>query len=213
MNRVETDEWGHSQKPYIKRDPALAPFVLDSLQSFGKQLADTFLSEYENLSGQPGASKFTAHDHHLLTPHQQIVKKLRELPQEANSKIILEAQRELRMVEDHVGKMRKEWTKAFRNKSESKRLLAALRTNFTSGPDVPHLSLFGDIPAIRASFAYKKYKAENPKFAFTMAWEELCDIKVRAQESGGITFDSELAELMTIPKTALRTLSAIRSLT
>jgi RNA-dependent RNA polymerase len=219
MQYVETDEW--SQRHYVVRKKALGPFVLDSLRSFGQHVADGFLSEYENLGGQCGVDKFIAQDHHLLGPHQQVVKKLSGmvlLPYTDIGNFIQEAREELRMIENHIDKMKAEWSSLLttkKNKSGSTSTqnlaIAALRQEFASGPDVPHLSLLGDIPAIRASYAYTQCRANNPNFAFSMAFEELC--KMKAQESGGIMLSYELAELMTIPKTAVRTLSAIRSLT
>jgi len=218
MHHVETDEWSQSQRGNVKRDKSLAPFVLDSLRSFGERLADAFLGEYERLSSQPGVSKFTTPDPHLFEPHQRIVRKLTEmesLPGANISEFILEARRELRMIESHVDKMKAQWSSPLTPKKKSgstrNREIDALRIEFASGPDVLHLSLLGDIPAIRASYAYRQCRAENPKFAFAMAFEELC--KIKAQELGGTILSRGLAELMTIPKTAVRTLSAIRSLT
>jgi RNA-dependent RNA polymerase len=215
MQYVETDEW--SQRHYVRRKKALGPFILDSLWSFGRHVADGFLGEYDNLGGQ---CKFIAQDHNLLGPHQQVVKKLSGvvlLPYTDIGNIIQEARGELRMIEDHIDKMKAEWSSLLTTKKKSgststqNLAIAALRQEFASGPDVPHLSLLGDIPAICASYAYTQCRANNPNFAFSMAFEELC--KMKAQESGGIMLSYELAELMTIPKTAVRTLSAIRSLT
>jgi RNA-dependent RNA polymerase len=218
MQNVETDEWSQSQRGNVKRDKSLAPFVLDSLRSFGEDLASAFLGEYEKLSSQPGASKFTTPDRHLFEPHQRIVRKLTEmksLPGANTSELIVEAWRELRMIESHVDQMKAQWSSlpTPKKKPGSTRNgeIEALRMKFASGPDVPHLSLLGDIPAIRASYAYRQCRPENPKFAFAMAFEELC--KIKAQELGGTILSGTLADLMTIPKTAVRTISAIRSLT
>jgi RNA-dependent RNA polymerase len=218
MQHVETDEWSQSQRGNVKRDKSLTPFILDSLRSFGEHLAGAFLGEYEKLSSQPGVSKFTAPDRHLFEPHQRIVRKLTEIesfPEANNSEIIQEARRELRMIESHVDKMKAQWSSSLTPKKKSGSTqngkIEALRIKFASGPDVPHLSLLGDIPAIRASYAYRQCRAENPNFAFAMAFEELC--KIKAQELGGTILTCGLAELMTIPKTAVRTLSAIRALT
>jgi len=42
-----------------------------------------------------------------------------------------------------------------------------------------------------------------------LAFDTLC--KIKARESGGTTLNREFAELVTIPKIAVRTLSALRS--
>jgi len=214
MSQVERYEW--REEPDIRRNQDLGPFVLESLRDFGTDLADTFLSEYEKLGGQPAVGRFTTADHHLLGPHQRIVKKLSEMESllgADGNKFILKARRELGEIENHVDEVKSEWPQAFvsRRKDMQNQAIADLRRKFVSGPDVPHLSLLGDIPAIRASYAYKQCRANKPTFAFSMAFEDICRIK--AQESGGTVLDRELAELMTIPKTAVRTLSALRALT
>jgi RNA-dependent RNA polymerase len=221
LQKVERygSEW--NQSDLIRRDKALGPFVLDSLRDYGAHLARTFLNEYKNLSGQPEVSKFTTVDRHLLGPHQQIEKALSEmvsLPSVGIKELILEARRELRMIENHVDEMKSEWShppapsakKKSKSESAQNLAIAALRRKFASGPDVPHLSRLGDISAIRASYAYKQCRPDNPRFAFSMAFADLC--KIKAQESGGTILGRELAELMTVPKTAVRTLSAVRSL-
>jgi hypothetical protein len=218
MSQVEKYEWKEGSN--VRRPEALGPFVLESLRDFGTGLADTFLSEYEKLGGQAGVGGFTTADHDLLGPHQRIDQKLSEMVSLLGgdgNKLILEARRELGMIENHVDKIKSEWAKGFpqgrkkKSGSTQKEGIAELRGRFASGPDVPHLSLLGDIPAIRASFAYKLCRANKPTFAFSMAFEDICRIK--AQESDGVILDRELAELMTIPKTAVRTLSALRALT
>jgi len=214
MGQVETYEWREDNN--IRRNKDLGPFVLESLRDFGKDLANIFLSEYEKLGGQPAVNRFTTADQHLLGPHQRIVKKLSEMESllgADGNKLIREARRELGTIENHVDKVKSEWPQAFSNrrKNTQNEAIADLRRKFVLRPDVPHLSLLGDIPAIRASYAYKQCRANNPKFAFSMASEDICRIK--AQEAGGTVLDRELADLMTIPKTAVRTLSALRALT
>ena len=218
MSQVEMYEWKEDRN--VRRDKALGPFVLESLRDFGTDLANTFLSEYEKLGGQPGVGGFMTADHHLLGPQQRIVKKLSEMESllgADGNKFIIEARRELGMIESHVNDIKSEWPQVFapsrkkKSRSTQNQALADLRRKFVSGPDVPHLSLLGDIPAIRASYAYKQCRANKPTFAFSMAFEDICRIK--AQESGGTVLDRELAELMAIPKTAVCTLSTLRALT
>jgi len=218
MSHVEKYEWKEGSD--VRRNKALGPFVLESLRDFGTDLANTFLSEYEKLGGQAGVGGSTTADNHLLGPHQRIVQKLSEMESLLGgdgNKLILEARRELGMIENHVDKIKSEWSKGFpssrkkKSGSTQKEGVAELRGRFVSGPDAPHLSLLGDIPAIRASYGYKLCWANKPTFAFSMAFEDICRIK--AQELDGTILDRELAELMTIPKTAVRTLSALRALT
>ncbi|KAI0005558.1 RNA dependent RNA polymerase-domain-containing protein [Russula compacta] len=210
----ETSEW--NQSGLIRRPEALGPFVLDSLRNSSMALAGRFLTKYEQLSSQSGVSRFATADLDLLRPHQQIVEKLSQMESRrgVNSEdFIREANRELRMIEDHVQGLSSRWPSIFRKKSRSvqTREKAALRQSFVTGPDVPNLSLLGDVPAIRASYAYKKCNPKSPSFAFAMAFEDLCNIKAR--ESGGTTLERGFVELMAIPKTAVRTLSALRSQT
>ena len=205
-----------SQTVRIKRGEGLGPFILDILKDFGYELQKKFLREYESLSGQPGAAgaaRFEV-DEDLLGPYQKIVGKLSQmesLPGVYFSELAREARMELRTIENHVKDMKTEWGRIFGTspKSMQNNRLDNLRRKFESGPDVPHLSHLGDIPEIRASCAYRLCNAGNPKFAFSMAFDTLC--KIKARESGGRTVSGEFAELVTVPKIAVRTLSALRS--
>ena len=202
-----------SENVRIKRGQGLCPFILDILQDFGDELQERFLREYENLSGQLGGARFEA-DRDLLGPYQKIMGNLSEiesLPGVHINELVREARRELRKIEGHVESTKTEWARIFRTASGSaqNRMVDNLRRKFESGPDVPHLSHLGDIPEIRASCAYRRCSADNPRFAFSMAFDVLC--KIKAQESRGTTLNREFAELMTVPKIAVRTLSALRS--
>ena len=198
-----------SQSMTIKRGEGLDPFILDVLKDFGEDLQEKFLRKYKGLSGQPGAAGFEA-DHDLLAPHQKIMAKLSQietLPEAHLNKLAREARGELRIIESHVEDMKTEWGRIFRtsnSKSAQDRILD-VRRKFESGPDVPHLSHLCDLSEIRASYAYR---LGTPSFAVNMALDVLCRIKAR--ESGGITSSREFAELVTIPKIAVRTLSALR---
>ena len=199
-----------SQDVRVKRGKGLGPFILDILQDFGIGLQERFLREYENLSGQPGAAKFEA-DHDLLGPYRKITGKISEIESLPGlNKLAREARTELRRIEDHVEDMRSEWARVFRtaSKSAQNRTLVELRRKFESGPDVPHLSHLGDIPEIRASCAYRRCGGDTPRFAFHMAFDVLC--KIKARESRGAILSREFAELVTVPKIAVRALSALR---
>jgi hypothetical protein len=217
----EAHEWSRNSFP--RRDEALGPFILDTLQEFGKELFDSFKHKYENLSGQPLLTRVMTHDRDLLEPYLQLSTKLSEIEpvQRGNvnrDSFVLAARRELDMLESHVNNMKSEWPTIFRDSAKKSRpgardrAVGALRRKFVSGgPVMPHLSLLGDISAIRASYAYKSCRADNPTFAFSMALEELCNIKAR--ESRGTALNREFTGFMTIPKVAVRTLSALRSQT
>lgn len=209
------EEGDHRGQNVIKRGQGLGPFILDILQDFGNELKEGFLREYANLSGQPGAARFEA-DRDLLATYQKIMGKLSEI--ETIHRVYLnelarEARTELRTIEVHVESMKAEWARIFRTGSMSarERKLDNLRRRFESGPDVPYLSYLGDISEIRASCAYRRGSAgtDIPRFAFSMAFDVLC--KIKAQESRGTTLSREFAELVTVPRIAVRTLSALRS--
>jgi len=199
-----------SQRVRIKRGEGLGPFILDLLQGFGDKLKESFLREYENLSGQPGAARFEA-DRDLLGPYQKIMGKISEIesaPGVNLNELARQARTELRAVDSHIEAIKTEWARIFRTapKSAQNRMMIDLRQKFELGPDVPHLSHLGDIAEIRASCAYRRCSAT---FAFNVAFDVLC--KIKARESRGITLTREFAELVTIPKIAVRTLSALRS--
>ena len=215
-------EGGHERKQDapIRRSAALGPFVLDTLKRFGESLTDGFMCKYEKLGSLPGAARFTAADRHLLLPYDQIIVKLSNmelLPQVHVSTFVQEARKELRNLEEHVAEVKLQWTTGFspsskkKSGSTQKHMVDDLRRKFHSGPNTPHLSLLGDVPEIRASYAYRLCGAGNAAFAFGMAFEVLCNIQAR--ESGGTILDREFAELMAIPKIAVRTLSVLRSQT
>jgi RNA-dependent RNA polymerase len=200
-----------NQRGRVKRGEGLGPFILDILKGFGSELQERFLHEYDNLSGQPGTARFEA-DRDLLGPYQKIMGKLSEIesPGVYPKELAREARKELRTVEIHVEDVKTEWARIFRApKSARNRMLVDLRRKFESGPDVPLLSHLGDIPEIRASCAYRRCSADAPRFAFSVAFDVLC--KIKARESRGTTLSHEFAELVTVPKIAVRTLSALRS--
>jgi RNA-dependent RNA polymerase len=207
----EGDE--RSQRGTIVRDKGLGPFILDILKDFGDRLAKILPGDYENLRELPGATRFTA-DCDLLGPYQKIKGKISEmelLPGVYLKELGRNASTELRRIESHVEDMKAEWANIFRTASKTTQTakVVDLRRKFESGPDVPHLTHLGDIPEIRASYAYRRYGADKPSFAFSMAFDMLC--KIKARESGGTTLSHEFGDLMTIPKVAVRTLSALRS--
>lgn len=224
------EEAGEDQKFPAIRGGALGSFILDDLQGFGDSLAENFLVKYEKPDGQPEAETwFKSKDRHLLRPYQQISEKLSEmgsLPRVKVDDFLVEARRELKAIEGHVEAMKLEWASIYRPSTRKERepakkkgsktsqqdhALNVLQRKFASGPDVPHLALLGDIPEIRASYAYSLCWPNNPKFAFAMAFKELCNIKAR--ELGGTILDSKIAEVMSIPKSTVRTLSALRAST
>jgi RNA-dependent RNA polymerase len=202
-----------NQSVTVKRGEGLGPFILDILKGFGEELQERVLREYEDLRGQPGPARFEA-DHDLLSPYQKIVTKLSQiesLPGVYLHKLAREARTELKTIETHVGDMKTEWARIFGTTSKSARnsMLVNLRRKFESGPDVPHLSHLGDIAEIRASCAYRRCSGDIPRFAFDVAFDILC--KIKARESRGTILSREFAELVTVPKIAVRTLSALRS--
>src|SRR5258708_37539172 len=111
---------------------------------------------------------------------------MRSLSRDKVDDFLGEAKRELVAIEEHVEAMKSEWGPIFRKSNVSKRKgskasqntgIDSLRRKFVSGPDVPHLALLGDVAEIRASYAYSRCNSDNPRFAFAMAFQELCNIK------------------------------------
>ncbi|KAF8273854.1 RNA dependent RNA polymerase-domain-containing protein [Lactarius quietus] len=214
------EEVGETQNAVIRRGATLGPFILDELLSFGNSVAENFWVEYDMRDGRPAAELwFKSKDPHLLRPYQRISEKLsemRSLPRVKIDELLVEAWKELREIKEHVDALKSEWgsigrSKALQQNPRQNHAIDILCRKFASAPDVPHLALLGDVPEICASYAYSLCVSNNPKFAFAMAFKELCGIKAR--ELGGTTLDREFAELMSIPKPTVRALSALRAST
>ena len=228
-NYMLVDERVDENQILTGRGEALGSFILDVLQSFGKSVADNFWVKYEKPDGGPAVETwFRSKDKHLLRPYQGISEKLsemRSLPRVKVDDFLVEARRELGAIEEHVKVMKLEWANIFRSKdrepakkkgskpskSSQDRAIDVLQRKFASGPDVPHIALLGDVPEICASYAYSLCPPNNAKFAFAVAFKELCNIKAR--EQGGTILHHEFAELMSIPKSTVRALSALRAST
>jgi len=213
------EDMGESENGSIARSGALGPFILEHLQGFGKDVADEFLAKYEKKDGLAFKS-----DQDLLRPYHRILEKLSEMRSLPGAKVddfVAKARGDLEAVVKHVDAMKSEWPKASRPSKERERAqkkgvrssqsnrINALQRTFASEPEVSYLALLGDVPEVRASYAYSLCAPNNPNFAFAMASDELCNIKAR--ERGGTTLDRKFTELMSIPKSTVRTLSALRA--
>jgi RNA-dependent RNA polymerase len=214
----QSDDEKFPRNEIPKRDRTLAPFVLDALQDFGREVERSVLVKYKELGDTPGTgSGLRKQDEDLLKPYQRFSENLSKMESLHIDEFLRQVLRELKMIEDHVKARQREWAETFRSQVSHKKVpastrrtaIAIIRQKFASGPDVPHISLISNVAAIRASYAYKQCKSENSTFAFALAFEELCRIK--AQESGGSTLDRDFAELMAVPKSAVRVLSALRA--
>ncbi|KAI0271441.1 RNA dependent RNA polymerase-domain-containing protein [Gloeopeniophorella convolvens] len=217
MRDADDDGGEFSTNTVAKRDGNLKPFIIELLREFGATLLDEHLRKYEEISRQFGPEA-RSRDPHLEAPYKEIADKLSKgtsLVSGAGA-LLQEAAKELGTLRKHVDAIKVQWGRSFSSGPSQKRGkqskwggVDALQREFAATLDLPHLSLLGDISAIRASYAYTQCSPDNARFAFALAFEDLCNIKARAL--GGYTLAPDFAELMAISRPAVRTLSALRA--
>ncbi|KAH9923676.1 RNA dependent RNA polymerase-domain-containing protein [Fomitopsis serialis] len=206
---VESGSFGHG-RPCPKRDPTLPTFILDEILSAGKTLEIRYLKEFEASQHQNQHC-----DHDLLKPWEDQLAWATRLREE---KGYTDPEHELQRIPTHVSEHRRNWLSAVRAGDKSRTTLAPdgskgslpavkpserFREVAKSFADGPADIVFHDartMSTLKASYAYTMH----PKFAFSVAFYDLCRIKA---ESLGIAPQTrEFADMMTVPSSARRIL-------
>jgi RNA-dependent RNA polymerase len=210
MLKEEESGWSNLS-PLLNREGYLGPFILDTLIQFGDQLSNQHLVNFDRLLKAVDQRS----DYDLLQPHKDatvIASQISDGGYDGYS-------RGLEAIECHVKKMYIKWTDttasesqsssprrsptkgrdAYKPKGDAWRKVARA---YVEGPTDPSTSVIPNVNAVKASFAYAYYK--NPKFAFTVAYKDLCAIKASASQNLPIT--REFGEAMSIVPSFLRVL-------
>ncbi|KZT73373.1 hypothetical protein DAEQUDRAFT_721969 [Daedalea quercina L-15889] len=203
---VDTECYGRKQH-CPTRTASLPPFILDELLKAGKKLEAEQLGDFEKKSQQP---QYNTRDADLLKPWEQAITRANTLKQKGHADLW----QDLEMIEQHVADHIKRWHQAIKvpakrdSKSKSPQKSPTTRQqgfNILSKTFTEELSdlVFYDrksICALKASYAYK----ENPRFAFSVAFYELC--KMKAESVGIAAYTQELVDMMAMPSSARRIL-------
>jgi RNA-dependent RNA polymerase len=199
----------------LKRPPGLGPFILDTLLRFGAQLANQHLVNFDRLLETVDQRK----DDDLLQPYKVAT----AIASQASAAKYDGYSLELTAIKSHVDAVFRLWTAAAssgsqdssRYKSPTKKRDSAktkidpwreVARAYAEGPTNSKMSIIPNIDAVTASYAYTFH---TPKFAFSVAFKDLCSIKARASQDLPIT--REFAEAMSIVPSFLRALGQCES--
>ncbi|KAM5539861.1 hypothetical protein V8D89_006364, partial [Ganoderma adspersum] len=189
-----------NQKLPFKRDRALGQFILDYLFDAGREMQAEQIKCYDSLK-----PRFFGSDADLLRPWEKM-----KGPIGDSSPVAAD----LALIQAHVDAHIKKWQAITGRKSSNRATPSArgkagartaksgqtqydeLARSYATGPEFSPgslLALFANIEELKASCAY----ATKPGFAWNVAFQALCHIKVAAQ--GSVAFTAEFADLMSIP--------------
>ena len=198
-----------------ERLPGLGPFILDTLLRFGAQLANQHLVNFDRLLETVDQRK----DDDLLQPYKVAT----AIASQTSAAKYDGYSLELEAIKSHVEAVFGLWTVAASSGSQDaspyksptkKRDPAKTKSDpwrevsraYAKGPTNSRMSIIPNIDAVKASYAYTFH---TPKFAFSVAFKDLCSIKARASQDLPIT--REFAEAMSIVPSFLRALGQCES--
>ncbi|KAL6307807.1 RNA dependent RNA polymerase-domain-containing protein [Sparassis latifolia] len=195
----------------VRKD--LPPFILDQLLDAGKQIHDNCMKDYDMLGEQHNiAGSRRKVDNDLLKP----LRNAESLAEEMRGRGDDVFSKELKLIKDHVKTHVALWQSAchqLRPKStfspaksrfpkKKTRELHEVMKSFAEGPRaLPFFSRGGNLDWIKASCAY----AEQSNFAFTVAFQDLCDIKAKAVGCAPVT--QTFLNAMTMPSSFVKVLT------
>jgi RNA-dependent RNA polymerase len=194
LTPVAKRQYTASPGPYPRRE-VQSPFVLESIRAAGLMLRDELLCEYDRV----GLNRPLDPD--LLAPIQDaqaFATKMRRDHSLANW------DSELLALRVFVQKCRDGWFGAASPRkgqpaNERETSIKSLAVRFErDAPIMPHFALV-DVDALRAAAAYKTCFADNEKFAFAMAFRDLCDIKAKKRGDAG-PMVKEIREVLTMAR-------------
>lgn len=186
-------------------------FILEILLNDGKRIKEELLKEYDSVSGKNGKDTI---DPDLLAPY----KNAKTLSQDPDLALFAS---ELEIIVAHVDECRKKYNKCWSQKGKdkeaafyispfkksSKKRKPSADQDMLPVAEEFHMKLQGirafkmQEDEIKASYAYSL----NPRFAFSMAFQDLCDIKRKSRPPSARHVD----EARTVPSAALRILKRL----
>lgn len=201
-----------------KRSSGLPPFILDELLKEGKQLENHYLQLFEGTTSYP---RRRPQDAELSKPWSDAQSRSREIAARGCEVLT----KELEMIEKHVTLHVTQWQRACGNSRSSADLTPpsphktrssrrddtppeprrnqAFKDVSRSFADGPKGLIFYDdgmVAMLRASCAYRV----NPKFAFSVAFYELC--KIKSTSAGALPYVREFGDMLAMPSSARRIL-------
>lgn len=212
MAQVDSVDRGHQHsytplpdsRPPVTRDDALGTFILDQLVEAGEEMRNTHLRKFQDTYKE---DRDYRNDRDLMRPFQEAQIRAERMKDQGDS----EAAEELKVVTTHVHEVYKAygkfWAAYLSSKSHQKNrdILKSSESQATEFArqfiESPPTFVFGDIRAIKASYAYTECSAP---FAFAVAYHDLCAIKATAL--GDVPTSRLIAETMDIKSSFLRVL-------
>jgi RNA-dependent RNA polymerase len=200
MSKSENTQSFDNLLPFRRKD-SLDRFILDVLCEHGRKIESNLLTKYNNL-GKPGHSD------------QDIQKEFQKVKEVSYLKS------ELSVIEKHVKHVHQSWQKVWgtrphqnnffsvscsredkrENKKDLDTALNQVRKEFATNPEgTQTLQLLGIAEMVKASCAF----SINEKFAFTVAFRDLCLIKAKAKDTHAPMM-REFADILGIPASFAR---------
>ncbi|KAI6015621.1 RNA dependent RNA polymerase-domain-containing protein [Pisolithus marmoratus] len=186
----------------VKRDKP--PFILDALMEYGDALKQKHLKEYQH---HWNSQQDDDVDEDLAGPWRAA----RAKADQARAENLSVFSSNLEDIEIHVQRLLDAYkkvaaaTRGTTRSSSSSNPYTELACKFLQKPKFRGFQAFsdGDVCLIKASLAALK----SMRFAFSVAFRDLCRIK--AQASGSVAFTYLFAESMSIPKTVVQSISRV----
>lgn len=198
---------GKSSAGHRRRSLFLPPFILDELQAFGQTLYREHSNKYNKLETR-GLDRIKDKD--LLRPYEDALIVAGQIPQ---------VEEDLKIIKKYVDDLEGDWLEVVhsdnqRNTSgestskskEARKIKNAKVARIAQALErtpagIQILGYFHSVDAIKASYAYSL----RPKFAYSVAMRQLCDIK--AHSKGSTAFTTTFAETMSIAPAAAKVLA------
>ncbi|KAK0234147.1 RNA dependent RNA polymerase-domain-containing protein [Armillaria fumosa] len=213
-HRLRLKSYQDHDKDFNKRAKSSGKheFILDVLEDVGKSVRDDVLKEYE----QQTAVR-SGHDPDLIKPLQDIERRV--APGDASGpdhqtacKVLA---KELELVQQHVRQVKStyqriDWSSTSASIGKRKKVKGdqkedpARKVAAMYASEVPGIILMShrEVTRVKASVAYKEMSEYYERFAFAMAFKDLCDIKASESPDGAAAVTRSLDEMKSIPSSA-----------
>jgi hypothetical protein len=206
LDQIDSAGQGYQSAAPVERSKSLGIFILDSLVTAGDDLRKRHLKAYDQflkrLDERP--------DHDLTKPFKDARAVAERMKKDHYPRFSSELEAVIAHVDEVRTRYQRHWatsdkTSSSRAKKGSNRkdldaATADIARQFAEGPPDSNNFMTPNLAAIKASYAYTL----SMKFAFSMAYRDLCTIKAVASEH--VPTARTFAEVMSIAPTFLRVL-------